>query len=263
MSRFLIAVAGWCIFFHSVMSAEPPQKVQPESKSKTDVLYERALAIALSNEMAPERDMAIEQFIQSAPKDDRGPYLLTLAADKCEEQAAKLKIFNRIITDYAGTYSALSAAGSIRRIEGVGKRFELEFTDAISGKLVSMKDFAGKVVVIDFWATWCGPCIAEMPKKKEIYSKYKARGVEFIGVSLDIPESKGGLDKLKAFVNDNDIPWPQLYQGKGWKSEFSTSWGVNFVPTLFIIDADGKLHSTDARLKLDSLIPELLKKRDG
>jgi alkyl hydroperoxide reductase subunit AhpC len=100
-----------------------------------------------------------------------------------------------------------------------------------------------------------------MPKMKELYAKYKDKGVEFIGVSLDQPGT--GLDKLKTFVAEKEIGWPQYYQGNFWQSEFSQSWGINSIPCVFIVDADGNLHSTEARGKLETLIPELIKKRDG
>ena len=95
---------------------------------------------------------------------------------------------------------------------------------------------------------------------KKLYAEYKDKGVEFIGISLDQPEDQGGLTKLKEFVAKNGITWPQYYQGKGWQGEFSQSWGINSIPTVFVVDAEGKLHSTKARGQLEKMLPELLKK---
>ena len=138
---------------------------------------------------------------------------------------------NRILKEFPDSRSAASILGTRRQLEGIGKPFELEFTDAISGSTISMKALKSKVVVIDFWATWCGPCVAEMPHMKELYAEYHNKGVEFIGVSLDNPKEEGGLDSLKNYVKSNGINWPQYYQGKGWDSEFSTSWGIQGIPT--------------------------------
>jgi thiol-disulfide isomerase/thioredoxin len=145
--------------------------------------------------------------------------------------------------------------------EAVGKPFDLEFTDAISGSTISMKNLKGKVVVVDFWATWCGPCIAEMPHMKQLYAEFRGKGVEFLGISLDNPKEQGGLDSLKKYVKDNGIAWPQYYQGKGWESEFSRSWGINSIPSMFVVDTEGKLYSVEARGKLEQIIPKLLKEK--
>lgn len=148
--------------------------------------------------------------------------------------------------------------------DGIGKTFDIKFTDAISGKEISTESLKGQIVVVDFWATWCGPCKAEMPHNKEIYAKYHDKGVEFIGVSLDQPEETGkGLTKLKEYVATNDIKWPQYYQGNFWQSEFSSSWGINSIPCVFIVDDEGKLVSTEARGKLEEMIPELIAKREA
>jgi hypothetical protein len=85
--------------------------------------------------------------------------------------------------------------------------------------------------------------------------------VEFIGVSLDQPKEQGGLDELKAFVKEKEIAWPQYYQGNYWQSEFSTSWGINSIPCVFVVATEGKLYSVDARGKLEDMIPELLEKK--
>jgi hypothetical protein len=78
-------------------------------------------------------------------------------------------------------------------------------------------------------------------------------------VSLDRPVEQGGLDALKHFVSKNDIKWPQYHPGN---SEFANSWDVTTIPAIFVLDAEGKLVSMDARGKLDTLIPELIAKRD-
>ena len=91
---------------------------------------------------------------------------------------------------------------------------------------------------------------------KKLYAEYKDKGVEFIGVSLDYKD--GGLDQLKAFVMKQEIAWPQYFQGDGFASDFSTSWGINAIPTVFLVDQQGKLVSVEARGKLETMIPALL-----
>jgi len=143
------------------------------------------------------------------------------------------------------------------KVSRINKPFALSFTDALSGAEISMEQLRGNVVVIDFWATWCGPCVEEMPHLKALYAQYKDQGVEFIGVSLDASEEHGGRDALISCCRDNEITWPQYYQGKGLDSEFSSSWKVWAIPTVFVVDQQGNLYSVEARGKLDEMIPEL------
>ena len=205
----------------------------------------------------------VEEFLKLAPKDPRGAHLLSRLVPLTRDQKARAALEDRIVREFPDTHFAQSILGVHRRQESIGKPFDLEFTDAIQGTAVSIKNLKGKVVVIDFWATWCGPCVAEMPKMKELYAQYHEPGVEFIGVSLDRPKEQGGLDRLKAFVKEKEIPWPQYYQGNYWESEFSTSWGISSIPRVFVVDQQGKLYSVEARGKLDTIIPELLKKKAG
>lgn len=200
---------------------------------------------------------AVESFVSHHPEDSRNYTLLKNLAGAYEFGAKEqLAIYERIKTDYPDNSKYMD--GKIKQIKSIGKPFELKFQDAITGTKISMKDLKGQVVVIDYWATWCGPCVREMPHMKELYAKYHDEGVQFIGISLDRTEDKGGLEALKKYVNEKEIPWPQYYQGNYWSSEFSTSWGINLIPALFIIDKNGNLKSVQARGKLEKLIPELL-----
>jgi len=232
-----------------------------DNSLKAEGLYLKAQVTMMKNRDNPTAALpVIEEFVKVAPKDRRAPSLLFAVARQTEDAAKKTALEDRILKDFPDSPYGGMVKGARKQREAVGKPFELEFTDAIHDKTIAMKDLKGKVVVLDFWATWCGPCVAEMPNMKKLYAEYKDKGVEFIGVSLDQPKEQGGLDSLKEFVKKNDIQWPQYYQGNYWNSEFSKGWGINAIPCVFIVDADGNLYSTEARGKLETLIPELLKK---
>jgi thiol-disulfide isomerase/thioredoxin len=203
----------------------------------------------------------VEDFIKVAPKDPRAASLLGAAASSVRDEKKKAALIERLRKEFPDSDFLGMLEESHNQKESLGKPFHLEFTNAIDGSTVSIRNLRGKVVVIDFWATWCGPCVGEMPKMKELYAKYRDKGVEFIGVSLDQSKEEGGLDALKKFVKDKGIEWPQYYQGNSWDSAFSKSWGVNGIPCVFVVDTEGKLYSVDARGKLDKIIPELLEKK--
>jgi thiol-disulfide isomerase/thioredoxin len=244
-------------------------EVLARSKSdrlKTEAAYIKAwIASDPSDRMGAAKNKddkakAVDEFIAFAPRDARCAellYLLTLVFK--DEPTRQKALYTRIVTEYPDSSRAKAAQGLLGRLDTVGKSFDLMFNDAITGAEISMERLRGKIVVVDFWATWCGPCVAEMPRMKELYAKYHDKGVEFIGVSLDYSPDEGGLDKLKTFVAKNQIPWPQYYQGHGWESDFSQRLGIEAIPTVFLVNQEGKLVSLSAGDKLETLINALIR----
>ena len=227
----------------------------------------RAIEVqAMLSGPTPDLDGAtakLDALKRDRPKDERLAQLALMIASETPGEARTQRL-RAIVADYPGTSEAESATGMLRRVDGVGKPFELTFTEAVTGKTIDVqKDLKGKVVVVDFWATWCGPCIADMPRMKELYDKFHGQGVEFVGISLDVPEAQGGKQKLLDYVASNGVKWPQYYQGNYWDSDFSKSWGINSIPALFVVDAEGKLADTEARAELEELIPKLIAQRDA
>ena len=187
-----------------------------------------------------------EAFLALAPQDPRGAILLYQTGKRLfMKRELQKQAFDRVLKSYPDTDLAKRLKTELTPAGEIGSPFAIAFTDVVSGREVSNRTLKGKVLVIDFWATWCGPCVAELPKMKELYAKYRPLGVEFVGVSLDQPESKGGLDALTKFLVQNAVPWPQYYQGNGWESEFSARWGIHAIPAVFVVDKAGLLVSRE------------------
>lgn len=148
-----------------------------------------------------------------------------------------------------------SAAGLLKKIESVGKPLELAFT-ALDGREVSMEKLRGKVVLIDFWATWCGPCRAELPNVRAAYAKLHPRGLEIVGISLDNEKAKESLTK---FVAKEEMSWPQHFDGKGWENEWAQRFGIDSIPAMWLVDKKGVLRDQSARGNLEEKVEKLLK----
>ena len=125
----------------------------------------------------------------------------------------------------------------------------------LDGNPISLQEYRGKVVLIDFWAVWCGPCLAEMPNLKSVYATYKDQGFDIIGISLDTNETK-----LRAYIKENDIQWRQIFSGKVWDDPLAQQYEITGIPEPWLIDRDGQLITHKARGEdLERLVVEALK----
>lgn len=132
------------------------------------------------------------------------------------------------------------------------KPLEIKFT-ALDGKEFDLAALKGKVVLVDFWATWCGPCIAELPNVISTYKKLHDKGFEIVGISFDQDKAK-----LESMIKDKEMPWPQYFDGQGWKNKFGQQFGINSIPRMWLVDKKGMVVDTNGRENLAAKVEKLL-----
>ncbi|MDD5148911.1 MAG: TlpA disulfide reductase family protein [Flavobacterium sp.] len=160
--------------------------------------------------------------------------------------------YNNIVKYYKQNYQANLAKSKMNNT--MSPLFDYENQKGGSTKL---EDLKGKYVYIDVWATWCGPCRAEIPALKKVEEKYQGKNIEFVSISVDVAKDH---DKWKTFVSEKQLGGIQLFADKDWNSDFMKSYGVTSIPRFILIDPSGKVLKSDAARPSD---PELQKVLDS
>ena len=199
-----------------------PEKYAEEIKSLTDSLQQLKMVAAL--------------YARDGNADAKIPFSMN-AADNKQDKKEKQKV--------------ASGAPKVSHTEMVGKpALDFQVVD-LKGQALSLKQFRGQVVLLDFWATWCFPCRAEMPHLKKVYDKYKDQKFEIIGISLD-----RGQSVLDSYIEKQDITWTQFLDN----GTVTKMYNVTGIPATFLIDGDGIVRKVKLRGRaLDKAVAELVK----
>ncbi len=194
----------------------------------------------------PKSFISLNTVLQFADDPEMAPQVEPLFADLSDELKAT----------QAGKMLAMSLAAGKKTAVGA---MAMDFTqNDQNGKPVKLSDFKGKYVLIDFWASWCGPCRNENPNVVSAYQKFKDKNFTVLGVSLDKPDAKEAW--LKAIADDK-LTWTQVSDLKFWKNEVAVQYGIQSIPANFLIDPTGKIIAKGLREEaLHAKLEELLNK---
>jgi thiol-disulfide isomerase/thioredoxin len=241
----------------------------PDGPLAISALFIRAVAHLNLEQAASQTDPAVTQrlfamakeFAEKATGDPRSGQLL-FAVGNSAMSAGQNDVATEVLKytqehDPEGQFGKM-AAGKLMLMNAIGKPPEIA-GPTLEGSEFDIAQYKGKVVLVDFWATWCGPCVGELPNVKSVYEKYHEEGFEVLAVSFD--NTKGDLAK---FVKDRELPWPQIYfdeEGKrGWQNPLGQKYGISGIPATFLVDRQGNLQKIDVRGEmLEPAVVELLK----
>jgi peroxiredoxin len=222
-------------------------------KDELKVLGEKVMRVE------DQKKELLSQYVSAYPKSYFSLYLLEDKAGLVSGDYPKIKplydlLEPALLQSEAG--KRLSKRLIILERSKLGETM-LNFTqNSHDGRPVRFSDFRGKYVLVDFWASWCGPCRAENPNVLAAYNRYKDKNFTVLGISLDDKE-----DKWKKAIEEDKLPWTQVSDLKGFKNEVSAYYGIPAIPTTYLVDPDGKIIAKNLRGEaLHKKLAELLDK---
>jgi thiol-disulfide isomerase/thioredoxin len=211
----------------------------------------------------PDAKQAMERLLADHSENEK---LVEMCSDlsqeaEGEELLALIEKKNKDVKLPAELMSAATKGLWMLRNLAVGKTAPDAESVNLAGKAVKLSDYKGKVVVLDFWATWCGPCRSMIPHERELVKKYEGKPFVFISVSADKKK-----DTVKEFLDKEEMPWVHWWSGvKGIVAD----WGVGGFPTFYILDAKGVIRAkivgagAEAEKKIDDMVAKLVKEAKG
>lgn len=242
----------------TTMAAAQTAEVNTQLKSVADKIRAKTVAWNMPEaELAPELaelDAIYSQHQGGNPEDLANVLRLkaTVYWSVVDNSEKGIAVIRQVKKDYPNTTVGRDADRIINSIQQAdenrknrrrltnGAKFPDFAEKDLLGNPLSVSKYEDKVVLVQFWATWCVPCVAELPIINKAYSKHHSNGFEVIGISLDQDEQK-----LKGFLKAKAIPWAQYFDGQGWHNRLAVKYGIDTVPATFLLDRQGKIIGQD------------------
>ena len=235
-------------------AADAPREIK-ENAERT-ILFQHLDHLDLVD--SPQQASALEKrmvaFLHDYPDDPRGSSMQVRRADLlARSDPAKVRPLLDELSASDNPKVAAAARGRIAQI-ALGKApLDWKFT-ALDGREIDFDQMRGRVILIDYWASWCPDCLRALPQVLAVYRKYHDQGFEVVGISLDNDQ-----DALVAFLKKHDMPWPEYFDGKGWQSDLVTRYGVGGIPEMWIVDRDGRVSAAGVQPEeIDGMVAGLL-----
>ncbi len=195
---------------------------------------------------AQQKEEVYGAYLKANPNSPLAIYALSQYAGYSIDGDKIEPIFNTLSTENQNTFSGteLKRKIDIAKKTGIGK-MAMDFTQNDTlGNPISLSSFKGKYVLVDFWASWCGPCRRENPNVVKVFNQYKDKGFHIIGVSLDQP---GAKDRWMKAINDDKLTWTHVSDLQFWNNEVAKQYGIQSIPQNLLLDPQGKIVAKNLR----------------
>lgn len=227
---------------------------EAQSKGDSKAMEEQRAAYEKSD---ADIDVELKNFIKTHPRSPVSGFVIYANFQNNPPVAELEALYQSLDPELRASKFGKVALERLDRMRGTNVGYPaLDFTqNDVNDKPVKLSSYKGKYVLVDFWASWCGPCRAENPNVVEAYNTYKNKGFDILGVSLDNTKDKW----LKAIEKDN-LTWTHVSDLKGWSNEVAVKYGIQSIPANLLLDKEGKIIAKNLRgEELKARLEELLK----
>lgn len=211
---------------------------------------------------------ALERFVAEYPADPVLPQIVNAYVGLVRERdPAAHRAFLEGHADSPSEQVAALARQGLADLDALARPLDWKFT-SVDGREVDLATLRGKVVLVDFWATWCAPCVAKLPELQDLYARYRDHGLEIVGVALETDRARPSDSEeerrakndharqvLLDFVASRGIPWPHFFNGRGSDNPYAKQFGIQSIPHVVLLDRSGKV--ADRNVKPDRLEGEV------